>query len=95
MIPTFHSSAQTTCAISSQRQWCRNPAIVVVASIAIFAIGLLINALPSQGVYDSYRALFVAPSMIAFIVGVVAMALLLWSYLPRRRGPDEGLSANL
>jgi hypothetical protein len=29
--------------------------------------------------------LFVAPSMIAFIVGVVALLLLLWSYVPQRR----------
>ena len=69
--------------------------IVIVASVVIFAIGLLIDALPSQDVHDSYWALFVAPSMIAFIVGAVAMALLVWSYLPRRREPDEGFSANL
>jgi peptidoglycan/LPS O-acetylase OafA/YrhL len=79
-------------AIAHKRKTCT---IVVVASIAIFAIGLLINALPSQDVHDSYWTLFVAPSMIAFIVGVAALALLLWSYLPRRREPDEGFSANL
>jgi hypothetical protein len=36
---------------------------------------------------DEYWALFVAPSMIAFIVGVVALPMLVWSYLPRRREP--------
>lgn len=63
----------------------RTRAIVVGASIAVFAIGLVIDALPSSDVHDKYWALFVAPSMIAFIVGVVASVPLLWSYLPQRQ----------
>jgi hypothetical protein len=69
----------------------RTLAIVVAASIAIFAIGLFINALPSQDVHDRYWALFVAPVMIAFFVGVVALPMLVWSYLTGR----ERSSANL
>jgi len=59
--------------------------IVVAASVALFVVGLVIDALPSPDTHDQYWALFVAPSMIAFIVGVVAVLLLLWSYAPQRR----------
>lgn len=61
-------------------------AIIVVAAVAVFAIGLVIDALPSQATHDEYWALFVAPSMIAFMVGVVALPMLVWSWLPRRAG---------
>jgi peptidoglycan/LPS O-acetylase OafA/YrhL len=67
--------------------------IVGAASIAVFAIGLLLNALPSEDVHDRYWMLFVAPSMIAFMVGAVAVGSLAWSYRPRRRGPEAGSSA--
>jgi hypothetical protein len=33
--------------------------------------------------------------MIAFIVGVVALPVLVWSCLPRRQQPGGGSSANL
>ena len=72
-------------AIAHQR---KTRTVVVVASIVIFAIGLVVNALPSPDVHDSYWPLFVAPFMIAFIVGVVALPMLVWSYLPLRHEPD-------
>ncbi len=71
-------------AIAHQR---KTRAIVVVASIATFGIGLFVDSLPSSDVHDRYWVLFVAPLMIAFIVGVVALPMLVWSYLPRRQEP--------
>ena len=69
--------------------------IVVVASIAVFAIGLFVDGLPSEATHDRYWMLFVAPSMIAFIVGVIALPMLVWSYLPRRPRPGGAPSARL
>ncbi len=60
----------------------RRRAIVLAISIAVFAIGLL-DVVP-QDLHDDYWYLFVAPSMIAFIVGVVAVLMLGWTYMPRR-----------
>ena len=57
---------------------------VAAAAVAGFAIGLVIDSLPSQDTHDKYWALFVAPFMIAFIAGAVALSMLVWSYLPRR-----------
>ena len=79
----------TDSAVAHQR---KTRAIVVVASIAVFVIGLVIDALPSEATHDEYWMLFVAPSMIAFMVGVIALPMLVWSYLPRHQGPDGGVS---
>lgn len=67
--------------IAGQR---RRRAIALAASVAIFAIGLFVNALPSENLHDEYWFLFVAPSMVAFLVGVIALLMLGWSYIPRR-----------
>ena len=40
----------------------RTRVVVVVAAVAGFAIGLVIDSLPSQDTHDEYWALFVAPS---------------------------------
>jgi hypothetical protein len=82
----------TGTSITHQR---RTRATIVGASVAIFAIGLFVDALPSSDVHDRYWVAFVAPMMIAFVVGVVALPMLVWSYLPRRHGPDGGSSARL
>jgi hypothetical protein len=58
--------------------------IVVLIAIVVWALGLLINSLPSEDMHDRYWYLFVAPSMIGFMVGVVAVPMLVWSLLPRR-----------
>lgn len=57
---------------------------VVVIAFVVWALGLVINSLPSQDIHDRYWYLFVAPSMIGFMVGVVALPMLVWSLLPRR-----------
>ena len=75
----------TDTAIAHQR---KVRTVVVVASIAVFAIGLFVDSLPSSDVHDSYWEFFVAPVMISLIVGVVALPMLVWSYLPRRHEPD-------
>ncbi|MFN2588080.1 MAG: hypothetical protein ABR613_08185 [Actinomycetota bacterium] len=62
----------------------RRRAAVLAVSVAVFVIGLFANTLPSQELHDEYWFLFVAPSMIAFMVGAVALLMLGWSYLPRR-----------
>ena len=62
----------------------RTLTIFVGTSIAVFAMGLFIDVLTDT--HDQYWVLFVAPSMIAFIVGVVALLLSLWSYVARRLG---------
>jgi len=61
--------------------------IVVAIAIVVFVLGLVIDGLPSDDVHDRYWYLFVAPSMIGFIVGVVALPMLLWSLFPRREPP--------
>jgi hypothetical protein len=66
----------------------RTRAAVVVLSIGLFILGLVINSLPSQDTHDKYWALFVAPSMIAFLVGAVALPMCVWSWLPRRHDSD-------
>ena len=58
--------------------------IVVVIAVVVWALGLVINSLPSEHMHDRYWYLFVAPSMIGFMVGVVALPMLVWSLLPRR-----------
>ena len=58
--------------------------IVVVIAIVVWVLGLVINSLPSEDMHDRYWYLFVAPSMIGFMVGVVALPMLVWSLLPRR-----------
>ena len=58
--------------------------IVVATSAVVFALGLLIDSLPSDETHDRYWLLFVAPMMIACTVGVVALPMLVWSLLPRR-----------
>jgi hypothetical protein len=65
--------------------------IVVVIAIAIWALGLLIDWLPSDEMHDRYWYLFVAPLMIGFMVGVVALPMLVWSLLPRKEArPLDG-----
>jgi len=58
--------------------------IVVGIAIVVWTLGLIINSLPSEDMHDRYWYLFVAPSMIGFMVGVVALPMLVWSLLPRR-----------
>ncbi len=58
--------------------------IVVGIAIVVWALGLIVNSLPSEDMHDRYWYLFVAPSMIGFMVGVVALPMLVWSLLPRR-----------
>ncbi len=60
--------------------------MVVVVAIVVYVLGLVINSLPSENMHDRYWYLFVAPSMIGFIAGVVAVPMLVWSLLPRREG---------
>lgn len=62
----------------------RRRAVVVVASVAVGATGLLVESLPSQEFHDRFWYLLVAPVMLALIVGAVALLMLGWSYLPRR-----------
>jgi hypothetical protein len=57
---------------------------VVVIAIIVFVLGLVIDSLPSEDLHDRYWYLFVAPSMIGFMAGVVALPMLVWSLLPRR-----------
>jgi len=64
--------------------------IVVAAAATLFALGFAINGLPSDEVHDRYWIAFVAPTMIGFIVGVVALPFLLWTYRPPRRQGDDG-----
>ena len=61
--------------------------IVVAIAIVVFVLGLVMNSLPSEDTHDRYWYLFVAPSMIGFMVGVVALPMLAWSLLPRRETP--------
>ncbi len=58
--------------------------IVVAIAIVVFVLGLVIDSLPSEDMHDRYWYLFVAPSMIGFMVGVVALPMLVWSLLPRQ-----------
>ena len=58
--------------------------IVVVIAIIVFALGLVIDSLPSEDMHDRFWYLFVAPMMIGLMVGVVALPMLVWSLLPRR-----------
>lgn len=58
--------------------------IVVVAALSVWALGLVINSLPSEDLHDRYWYLFIAPSMIGFMVAVVALSMLVLSLLPRR-----------
>jgi cytochrome P450 len=74
---------------SIQAGFSRKQTILVGASIVIFAIGLFIDALPNSDTHDRYWVLLVAPSMIAFVVGAVALLLLLLrSFVPQR--PSDG-----
>jgi len=70
----------TTTDIARKR---RRRAVVLAASVAVFAVGFFVDALPSSDVHDTYWYLFVAPMMIAFVVGVMALLMLAWSYVPR------------
>lgn len=58
--------------------------LVVVIAVVVWALGFVINSLPSEDMHDRYWYLFIAPSMIGFMVGVVAVPMLVWSLLPRR-----------
>jgi len=58
--------------------------IVLVIASFVWALGLVVNSLPSEDLHDRFWYLFVAPSMIGFMVGVVALPMLVWSLLPRR-----------
>ena len=58
--------------------------IVVAIAIVVFVLGLVINSLPSEDTHNRYWYLFVAPSMLGFMVGVVALPMLVWGLLPRR-----------
>lgn len=60
--------------------------IGVVIAIVVFGLGLVINSLPSSELHDRYWYLFTAPASIGFMAGIVAVAMLLWSLLPRREG---------
>jgi hypothetical protein len=62
----------------------RRRAVVLAVSVAVFVISLFVDALPSQDVHDEYWFLFVAPSVIAFTVGIVTLLMLGWSFIPRR-----------
>jgi undecaprenyl pyrophosphate phosphatase UppP len=73
----------------------RRRAVVLAVSVAVFVIGLFVNALPSQDLHDDHWLLFVAPSMIAFMVGVIALLMLAWSYVPRRQNETMNSSAKL
>jgi peptidoglycan/LPS O-acetylase OafA/YrhL len=73
--------------ISAKR---RQRGIVLASCVVVFAIGLFINALPSQEFHDKYWFLLVAPVMISAMVAPVALLMLGWTYLPRR---DEELTA--
>ena len=66
----------------------RTRAAVVVISIGAFILGLVIDSLPSQDTHDKYWALFVAPSMVAFLIGAVALPMWVWSWLPRHHDSD-------
>jgi len=70
-------------------------AVALGISVAAFSIGLLIDASPSQAVHDAYWPLFVAPSLIALPVGVIALLMLAWTFLPRRAEVQPGLSASV
>lgn len=71
----------TDTVIAHQR---RTRAVVVAVAVAVFAVGLLIESLPSQEFHDRFWWLLVAPMMFSIMVGVVAVPMLVWSYLPRR-----------
>ena len=58
--------------------------IVVLIAIVVWALGLVVNSLPSEDMHDRFWYLFVAPMMIGLMVGVVALPMLVWSLLPRR-----------
>ncbi len=58
--------------------------IVVVIAVVVWTLGLVVDSLPSEDMHDRYWYLFVAPSVIGFMVGVVALPMLIWSLLPRR-----------
>ncbi|MFN2491079.1 MAG: hypothetical protein ABR529_15390 [Actinomycetota bacterium] len=70
----------------------RRRAVVLAISVVVFAIGLIVDALPSERVHDQYWFLFVAPPMIAFIVSVPALLMLGWSYIPRREDGTRSFS---
>jgi hypothetical protein len=59
-------------------------AIVLAASVVVFVTALYVNTLPGSNTHDAYWVAFVAPMMIAPAVGLVALLMLAWSYLPRR-----------
>ena len=61
----------------------RRRTIVVIASVAVGAIGLLVEWLPSQEFHDRFWYLLVAPRIFATMVGALALLMLGWSYLPR------------
>jgi hypothetical protein len=64
----------------------RTLAIVMAGAITLWAIGFVIDGLPSDATHDRYWMLFVAPSMIGLMVGVITVPLLVWSWLPQQRG---------
>jgi hypothetical protein len=73
-----------TAVLTRQR---RTRFIVVAVASAVWLIGLLINSLPNEELHDRYWYFFLAPSMTGFMVGVVALPMLVWSLLPRRDTP--------
>lgn len=70
-------------------------AVALAASVAVFAIGLFVNALPSPGAHDAHWYLFVAPLMIASVAGIIALLMLAWTYVPRQQNEDASSSPTL
>lgn len=62
----------------------RRRAMLLAGCVAVFVVGLIIESLPSQDLHDEYWYLFVAPVMLALMVGGVAVLMLAWTFLPRR-----------
>lgn len=67
--------------VSSRR---RTRLIVVGASVGVFALGAFIDSIPSGAFHDRYWMFFVAPMMLAVVVGAIALPMLAWSCVPRR-----------
>lgn len=61
----------------------RRDVVTDTLAFVVWALGFVIDSLPSDEMHDRYWFLFIAPSMIGSIVGVVAVPMLVWSLLPR------------
>lgn len=62
--------------------------IVFAVAALVWAVGLVINSLPSEETHDRYWILFITPMMVGFMVGVVVLPMLIWSMLPRQDVPS-------